>query len=846
MNDDIFKNFSVRLLFICIFFFVPLVFFTNLTRNPYYFQIALLNILVISFSAYLITCFIKNKKIYLPFNIGVKLFIIMLGVYFISSLHSYFAHGEFFKDSIMSEFRRIWFFTIINAFIPFLIAHYLSYDNESELNYSFVFIILWGSLWFLFPFVKVDFIFFDPYGFLLWLIAILYICVKTKKINEDNLLKIAMLAGFFASVYGVMQYFGIEIIWPKILNPYGRRAVSTFGNPNFVSSYVLMLIPISIYYLIISKSIQSRILYSLFLLSYFSMIFASLTRSSLIGLFSIVFFVSLFKDYRNFIGLNLKKVKKVLIFIFLILLLWPDQNLKPLSFGVVNRIYEGVKNSAGKFSLDVEKKDIYPSFHQRLLIWSCGYLMFKEDPIIGKGWGSFELFYPFYQGHMLRMYPSINSLRTHANNAHNEIVEILSQTGIVGFGVSFLFIFSFFYFFIKNFSSYLPDKRIYIITLLSSVIGMIVDNLLNVSIHFAVPGFLFFFILGILSKEIFQSHILEIVLKLKIKYLLFIFLLIIIFLIKYCFFSFVREVYYFKGLKYARGGNLNLAIENLEKAYKYNSREVNNNYELANAYAQTQQNEKAIFMYKEALKSNAGYDEIFFNLGVVEKKTGKYFEALKNFRTALWINPLNEKAYYAVGEIILNHYPDKLDELIYILEDGVKIHNYNSYIYYLLGYSYEKKGNILRAIENYKNAILNNPFNRLYLENYIRLNKKIEREIEVLLKLYEDFIFKDKSEINDISEKLLFLKNEFKENLGVMFLEAKYLYETKEYKKAIEILKELKEKNLNFPYINLLLGMSYEKIEKYSDALIEYENYLRYKPDDKNIREKVNNLKIKK
>src|SRR5262249_49489972 len=76
----------------------------------------------------------------------------------------------------------------------------------------------------------------------------------------------------------------------------------------------------------------------------------------------------------------------------------------------------------------------YGSWDQRRMVWSCAWDMGKERPLVGKGWGFFELFYPFYQGWYLsdRVF---RGFRTHANNAHNVILEIWSQTGTVGLGI---------------------------------------------------------------------------------------------------------------------------------------------------------------------------------------------------------------------------------------------------------------------------------------------------------------------------------------------------------------------------------------------------------------------------
>jgi len=89
-----------------------------------------------------------------------------------------------------------------------------------------------------------------------------------------------MAAGALASCYGVLQYFGVELVWPRLLNPYGNRSVSTFGNPNFISSYLVMLLPFALAYLMSAEKTAHRLLYGFIFLSYAAMLMASLTRSS--------------------------------------------------------------------------------------------------------------------------------------------------------------------------------------------------------------------------------------------------------------------------------------------------------------------------------------------------------------------------------------------------------------------------------------------------------------------------------------------------------------------------------------------------------------------------------------
>ena len=118
-------------------------------------------------------------------------------------------------------------------------------------------------------------------------------------------------------------------------------------------------------------------------------------------------------------------------------LLWPSSSIATgYTPTVVGRLTE--------FSEMMKRDGSYSPFHQRVLIWTSAWLMGSESPLLGKGAGLFELFYPFYQGTLLHAFTFFHNMRTHANNSHNEILEVFSQTGLVGLGAYLAFWAAFF------------------------------------------------------------------------------------------------------------------------------------------------------------------------------------------------------------------------------------------------------------------------------------------------------------------------------------------------------------------------------------------------------------------
>ncbi|MCX7905701.1 MAG: O-antigen ligase family protein [Elusimicrobiales bacterium] len=758
------------------------------------------------------------------------LFFSIIVTFFVTSVLGYFLHSDFFKYSIFNENKRIWFFTIFNVLIPFIFVSQLNDNlkNKSISNtnfpYSLFFVVGWGVCWFFFKILKTSHAFFDLYGLILWIWAISYLHSKVE-LNYYHLIHLSILSGFYASIYGILQYFGIEIIWDKTLTPYGRRAVTTFGNPNFASSYILILIPFTLFYYSNIKN-KVRKIYFIISISFFMMIFASLTRSSLIGLFFELLILYYFSRENKLISRS--DFKKTIILFFAIAVLWPDQNLKFFKSGVFERIGEGIKKTVPKSILSIEKKDVYQSFHQRMMIWSCGLDMFLENPIFGKGWGNFELFYPFYQGYYLRKNPNLSELRTHANNAHNEIIEVISQTGIIGFGLCILFVISFCLHMLKNYSL---AKDPFFLLVFISFLSMLIDNMLNVSMHFAVPALLFYSVIGIGVGKISQEKNINMG---NLKFLLII-LVLLCFVYIYQWKKYLeRERYYFIGFKEMRRSNYGLAKFYLEKAFKLHKWEVNLAYELANAYVKNNELEKAISTYKTAINSNAGYDELYFNLAIVERNLGKFADAIKNFKTSLWINPLNEKSYYAYFEIVLKNLTQDIYS-DYIFKDSLIIHNNDPYICWLNGYYYENiKKDINLAKKYYSLSLINEPTNPKYY-SYL---EKIATNDEPALKfsqIYKKIVVDNKYDIISVRDDLKHLEYLFGNTVKFRFMKAKYLFDNGNYGEAEKILTNILIEKPDFSAALKALGILYEKKGENLKASYYYKKYLEYNSANKDV-----------
>jgi len=684
----------VRFLLVALHFVCPLLFFTDLTRNPYFTQITLLNIGLLGAFALEAVLQSRQGSLRLARTAMDLPWAFFAAACAASWLYAYGAHPAFFRESMKAEGSRVGIFLFANALVPFLLSALWARDSEPSEDASVfhwvIFAAVWMGLWSFFPQLRTapkpastavfDHVF-DAYGAFVWAVGVVWVLRLARGGGQAAIRHAALTVGTVAGIYGIGQYFAIEFFWPKILNPYGGRSVSTFGNPNFMSSYMVMLLPLVVVHYLEARSRAKRAVYAAMFFIFEGTLLCSLTRSSWLGAAAALAPLSLSRRLRLLAREDLEFHGMVASAAVAIGVLWPQSNVGGYAPTVVGRLTE----MGELFSSSAKtQSSAYSPLYQRFLIWLCTWTMGSENPLLGKGWGHLELFYPFYQGYFIDLFPIFRTLRTHANNAHNEILEVFSQTGIVGLG-AFLWMWTVFYAGVVRTliasdrapaasvekprkgkgreaakeTPPLPVQPVWLFAAAASVFGMLVDNMLNVSMHFAVPGFFFWWqagtAAGMLSREGGRLREFRPSSRWMARAAAVAIAGFCAWGASYWVRHWNREVQYFLGFKFMRQGDTQRALKHLESAHAWHPREVNTNYELGNAYARTEQPEKAVWAYGEALRANAGYDEIYFNLGtILSLKLGRREEAIKQFLTSWAINPLSRQTYMNFVSLLLS------------------------------------------------------------------------------------------------------------------------------------------------------------------------------------------------
>ena len=697
----------------------PLLFFTNLTRNPYFTQIAMLNIgIAVCGILWAVDAFRKGECRIPTFPFGVPM-LYFLGAALLSCMISLAVHAMV-RPGLSFEMTRVWVFTLINSgvalFLPGAFTRPLGAEPEPRSIWvDLALVLIWGSMWFGFHEMKGtdnSQLIWDTYGGFLWLLAGIYAVVRTRKGDALSYFHVIFAVSVLAGGYGILQYWGRDIIWTSPVQPYGGRPVSTFGNPNFLSSYLMMVCPVAVTFSLRATKGQ-RWGYALVALVCGLGVLSTLTRSTYVGL-GVALVVTAAAYYR-FGDVKLSKPLLVSLAAFLaLILLFPATPVMRAQSPLARftEIFDAMKSGAS-----------YGPWHQRLLIWSSAWDMSRGGFFLfGRGWGAFELFFPFFQGKYL-LVPLLAQWRTHANNAHNILLEFWSQTGILGTGLVL------WGFVAMVVGAWIVARRsagaarAATAALLGGIAGMVADNFFgNVSIFFAVPAFLFWWNVGALFNEEKPARAWTRPLSNSVgRPLVALFIAVCAFGGGYYFLRWEEEVNYFQGFKQAKMNDVTGSIKSLDAAYHWFPGDVNNNYELGNSRARwakdlsdrglpedaKRENDRALAAYESSTRANPGYDEIYFNRAVSMAQVGQRDEAVPVLELALFINPVLKEAYGSLATIHLSkgRFADAAD----VLTRATQTFPDDKDFWNNLGYSYTKMGRHAEAFAAYKRAVIIDP-----------------------------------------------------------------------------------------------------------------------------------------
>lgn len=706
----------VRALLAATFLVVPLIFFTDLTANPFFVQNVLLYLLIAAIYGTIAFQFLRTQRM----EIAKTFFDLAFFVYVISCAMGWLVS----VSSAPQALRQTLFFNLLNygtlllivAVGAYMISKNVVFSGtiESKTNYILLFFV-WGALWYFQPLLETTvssetFLaqLWDWYSVFLWGLGIWLGMRVLKKLTQENIFVLIFVAVFLACGYGVLQALGLDFLWPFEINQFATRAFSTFGNPNFLSSAVVMLLPALLVYYMRTDSKKDFVVYGLLVLMYVLYLSFGLARSCWIGALCGLVMMWMFGTLRALIW-----QRKGRVFLLAILAIGvayssvympgPGNAISP----VKNRVAEVGEVQLEDISLHVPKERIFQSLHQRLVMWDVSKEIFLSKPVLGSGVGNFQMAFAQNQPKTLVKYPELRNLKTTTNAPHNEILFQLAQGGIVGVGL-FLFMFMVLFLEVKDFAAHKKegDKKQLLQAIFCGIVGMLADNMLNISLHAVVPAFIFWWLVGAevsgVGKE--ESKV-TIVANPATKAVALTILAGCVGVFIWQGVWFASEYESFVGQKKIVARDYDGAARNLSAALTLYPSNTEAGFRLGQILLHQQDYKKSLAVFEKSLAAASYYEEVYYQAALAALGSGDTKKAVHYLMDHLRLHPYHLEAYKLLASLLQANSIYADDDEKAMLEKGLMLFAYETSLWRQVGEIYQKQGDTEYAKNIYERGL---------------------------------------------------------------------------------------------------------------------------------------------
>jgi O-antigen ligase len=291
-----------------------------------------------------------------------------------------------------------------------------------------------------------------------------------------NHVNFILVSSILISIYAILQFFGFDPIpvdpLRKIWNNY---AYSTIGNPNFLGSYLTLILPISVFSYLYTK----KTIYALAACIVFLALLCTRTRSAWVGLIISMALLT-FACYK--MKFNFKPLIK-LIGLFLIILFSLNFYSKNDTAKRISTIVRDVK-SVATLSTGYEYAG-----SKRIFIWKSAVKLIPEKTLLGYGPDTFDIAFMKNFSNESKKYFG----KAIVDKAHNEYIQIAVTSGIPSL---ILYIFMLIAITLKSLNK--MKKNILIIPIFCSITGYLIQAFFNISVVSVAP--VYWALLGVLNN----------------------------------------------------------------------------------------------------------------------------------------------------------------------------------------------------------------------------------------------------------------------------------------------------------------------------------------------------------
>lgn len=439
------------------------------------------------------------------------------------------------------------------------------------------------------------------------------------------------ISGAIVSSLGIAQAWGIDI---PILVPTGGPG-STFGNKNMAAQYLLFVLPANLYLFISTAERKKEWFYAALAALTATYFVYTGTRaawgSAMVATLSMGLLLKKWKARSQIHDLNHGKRPFLLgIMLFVLVMNSVPRYLVP-SFHLI-----GLPSPIDRLGsmVDLERDE---SARARFAIWINTLGMVRDHPLLGVGIGNFQFNYPLY-AHRVVKDPSFSAEVT-AKEAHNDYVQLLAESGILGFG-AFLWILTLlarrFWFVLTRAEDGFPV----VLVIGFSLLALLLEAFWDFPFQHPVPIAFFWIFSGFLwafhhpgenTEERFRPALAKAIIGvLAVTAALF---------FAWTVSALRGELYFSRGAFAFSDGRIDEAKAALNKATKINPYNYRYHFLHGLLLIRMQNYSTAIEEIRQTLLLNPYYINAINNLGVAYSSAGRVAEAVRAWETALKIWP---------------------------------------------------------------------------------------------------------------------------------------------------------------------------------------------------------------
>lgn len=314
-----------------------------------------------------------------------------------------------------------------------------------------------------------------------------------------------LIGAALSSLYGILQKTGGV---GSVQVPQMDRVFSTFGNPIFLAAFLIVTLPwmAAFFFQYRNPVVRVAILASVLLAA--AALFLTRTRAAFLALPLSVVPLGLLIDYwRGWFWIRALLQRKRLI--------------AALSVGlaafhwVLHSVSPAYRQTFAGSVQAVHESRLTSTQETHTVIWKDVFRMWRAHPFFGTGYGTFHIEFPqFASEELKRIFPQRERI---VNDAHNEYLQILAETGIVGFAVFMLMLGSFYAYSLRYLRSALtaapppfsfppppasggsaPKREIGVYCgVLAGITALLIQNIFSVDMRFIVSSVYLFLGMGL-------------------------------------------------------------------------------------------------------------------------------------------------------------------------------------------------------------------------------------------------------------------------------------------------------------------------------------------------------------